>query len=101
MEYMVSDNDEGTGRIVESLSHSPWWPTTIVFIIEDDPANGFDHVEAHRSTLVVASPWVKRGFMAHSHYDYASLWRTIEHLLGVPPLSQNTATAAVPTTLPA
>ncbi len=93
-EYMVSDNDEATGIIVDAISHSRFWYTTVVFIIEDDPQDGADHVEAHRSTLVVASPWVKRGFTVKTHYDNPSLWRTIELLLGLSPRSQATASAA-------
>jgi YVTN family beta-propeller protein len=93
-EFMVADNDEATGMVVDALSHSPYWPTTAVFIIEDDPQDGADHVEAHRSTLVVVSPWVRRGAVVSSHYDNASLWRTIELLLGLPPQTQTTAAAA-------
>jgi hypothetical protein len=93
-EYMVSDNDEGTGRIVDAISKSHYWPTSIIFIIEDDPSDGYDHVEAHRSTLVVVSPWVKRHYTVHTHYDVPSLWRTIELLLGLPPESQQTAEAS-------
>ena len=93
-EFMVADNDEATGIVVDALSHSPYWGSTAVFIIEDDPQDGADHVEAHRSTLVVASPWVRRGAVVKSHYDMASLWRTIELLLGLPPQSQTTAGAA-------
>jgi hypothetical protein len=92
-EYMIADNDEATGRIVDAVSHSRFWPSTIVFIIEDDPADGYDHIDAHRSTLVVASPWVKRGAQSHVHYDVPALWRTMEILLGLPPQSQQTATA--------
>jgi len=93
-EFMVSSNDEATGRLVDAISHSPFWPSTVVFIIEDDPADGYDHVEAHRSTLVVVSPWVKRRFVTSLHYDNASLWRTMELLLGLAPFTQQTATAA-------
>jgi hypothetical protein len=93
-EFMVADNDEATGMVVDAISHSPYWPTTAIFIIEDDPQDGADHVEAHRSTLVVVSPWVRRGALVSSHYDNASLWRTIELLLGLPPQSQTTAGAA-------
>ena len=93
-EFMVADNDEATGMVVDALSHSPTWASTAVFIIEDDPQDGADHVEAHRSTLVVASPWVRHGAVVSSHYDNASLWRTIELLLGLPPQSQSTAVAA-------
>jgi YVTN family beta-propeller protein len=93
-EYMVADNDEATGRVVDAVSHSPFWPHTVVFIIEDDPQDGADHVEAHRSTLVIASPWVRRGHVVKTHYDVPSLWRTIELLVGLPPMSQSTASAS-------
>lgn len=93
-EFMVADNDEATGLVIDALSHSPYWASTAVFIIEDDPQDGADHVEAHRSTLVVVSPWVRHGAVVSSHYDMASLWRTIELLLGLPPQSQSTAGAA-------
>lgn len=93
-EYMVADNDEATGRVVDALSHSPYWPTTVVFIIEDDPQDGADHVEAHRSTLVVVSPWVRHGAVVSTHYDVPSLWRTIEMLLGLPPQTLATAEAS-------
>ncbi len=93
-EFMVADNDEATGMVVEALAKSPYWSSTVVFIIEDDPQDGADHVEVHRSTLVVASPWVKRHYTSKVHYDNASLWATIELLLGLPPRSQVTADAA-------
>jgi len=93
-EFMVADNDEATGRIVEAISHSALWPSTVVFIIEDDPQDGADHVEAHRSTLVAASPWIRHGAVVSTHYDVPSLWRTIELLLGLPPQSQSTADAS-------
>jgi phospholipase C len=93
MEYMIAENDEATGRVVDALSHSRFWRSTVVFIIEDDPADGYDHVEAHRSTLVVAGPWVKHGYVTGVHYDVPALWRTMELLLGLPPRSQQTATA--------
>jgi hypothetical protein len=93
-EYMVADNDEGTGRIVDAISHSRFWPYTVIFIIEDDPQDGADHVEAHRSTFVAVSPWVRRGFTVKTHYDIPSVWRTIELLVGMTPRSQSTASAA-------
>lgn len=93
-EFMIADNDEATGRIVEYISHSAFWPSTVVFIIEDDPQDGADHVEAHRSTFIAVSPWVKHGAVVSTHYDNPSIWRTIELLLGLPPQTQSTATAA-------
>jgi DNA-binding beta-propeller fold protein YncE len=93
-EFMVADNDEATGLVVESIAHSPFWSSTVIFIIEDDPQDGADHVEVHRSTLVVVSPWVKRHYTSKVNYNVASLWATIELLVGLPPRSQVTADAA-------
>jgi YVTN family beta-propeller protein len=93
-ESMIADNDEGTGRIVTALAESPMWEKTVVFVIEDDPQDGADHVEAHRSPCLVIGPWVRHGYVSSLHYDNPSLWRTITLLLGVPPLSRYDATAA-------
>jgi YVTN family beta-propeller protein len=93
-ESMIADNDEATGRIIAALSASPLWEKTVVFVIEDDPQDGADHVEAHRSPCLVVGPWVKHGYVSSQHYDNPSLWRTITLLLGVPPLSRYDATAA-------
>jgi len=91
----VADNDLAVGRLIEALSKSRFWPTTAVFINEDDPQNGWDHVDGHRSTCLVVSPWVKRGAVLHRFYNQTSVLRTMELILGVPPLSQQDA-AAVP-----
>ncbi len=92
---MVADNDYATGLLVDWISHSPYWESTAVFIIEDDPQSWHgDHVDAHRSICVVASPWVKRGYVSHVHYDIPSLYRTIEMLLGLPPMNKNDDRAA-------
>jgi DNA-binding beta-propeller fold protein YncE len=93
-ESMIADNDEATGRVVDALSHSKYWSSSIVFIIEDDPQDGGDHVDGHRSICVVASPWVRRGAVSSAIYDMGSLFRTLELLLGVGPLVQADARAA-------
>lgn len=80
---MIADNDEGVGRLVDGLSHSTWWPTSVVFVIEDDPQDGGDHVDNHRSPLVVISPWVRRGHVASVHYNESSIYRTIQLILGI------------------
>ena len=85
---MVADNDEATGRFVDALSHSPLWATSLVIVIEDDPQDGGDHVEPHRSPCVVMSPWVKRGNVDSANRDVPSLYRTIEGVLGVGPMNQ-------------
>jgi hypothetical protein len=91
---MVADNDEATGRFVDALSHSPLWRSSLVFVIEDDPSDGGDHVEMHRSVAVVISPWVRRGFVSHGNYDVAAMYRTIELVLGLGPMNINDAHAA-------
>lgn len=84
---MVADNDEATGRLVDWVSHSKYWPETVIFVIEDDPQQGQDHVEVHRSILLIASPWVKRGYVSNVHYCEANLHATLEHILGLPPMT--------------
>jgi DNA-binding beta-propeller fold protein YncE len=85
---MVAENDRALGRIVEALSRSRFWGETAVFVLEDDAQNGPDHVDAHRSPLLVASPWVRRGVVDSTFYTTASVLRTIELILGLRPLSQ-------------
>jgi DNA-binding beta-propeller fold protein YncE len=91
---MIADNDEATGRFIDALSHSRYWGSSIVFVVEDDPSDGGDHVELHRSPCVVMSPWVKSGYTSSVHYDNPSLYRTINLLLGVGPMNQYDANAA-------
>jgi YVTN family beta-propeller protein len=91
---MVADNDEATGRFVDALSHSSYWDSSIVFIIEDDPQDGGDHVELHRSPCVVVSPWVRAGYTGSANDDLPSLLRTIGLLLGFGPLNQRDEDAA-------
>jgi hypothetical protein len=91
----VADNDWAVGLFIEHLSNSPVWKESAVFIVEDDAQNGSDHVDAHRTTAFVAGPFVKRGFVDHTSYTTSSMLRTIELILGLPPMSQYDA-AAVP-----
>src|SRR5438552_5262939 len=91
---MAADNDLALGRIVEIVSRSPIWPRTAIFIIEDDAQNGPDHVDAHRTVCLVASPYARRGFVDHAKYSTVSMLRTIELVLGLPPMSQFDAAAA-------
>lgn len=92
-EVMIADNDYGTGLFIDALSHSPYWESTVVFIVEDDPQSALDHVDAHRSILVAVSPWVKRGHTSHVITSYPSVFRTIEQILGVPPMNRYDALA--------
>lgn len=89
----VADNDLAVGLFVEYLSKSPIWKETAIFIIEDDAQNGPDHVDAHRTTAYVAGGFVKRGFTDHTMYSTSSMLRTIELILGIPPMSQFDAAA--------
>lgn len=89
----VADNDLAVGMFIEYLSKSPIWKECAVFIIEDDAQNGADHVDAHRSTAYVAGGFVKRHYVDHTMYSTSSMLRTIELILGVPPMSQYDAAA--------
>lgn len=89
----VADNDLAVGLFVEHLSKSPVWKESVVFIVEDDAQNGPDHVDAHRSTAYVAGGHVKRNFVDHTMYSTSSMLRTMELILGLPPMSQYDAAA--------
>jgi hypothetical protein len=89
----VADNDLAIGLFVEYLSHSPVWDESLVLIVEDDAQNGPDHVDAHRSVALLAGGFVKSGFVDHTPYTTTSLLRTIELILGLPPMSQYDASA--------
>jgi len=89
----VADNDLAVGMFIEYLSKSPIWKESAVFIIEDDAQNGSDHVDAHRTTAYVAGGFVKRGFVDHTAYSTSSMLRTMELILGLPPMSQYDAAA--------
>lgn len=91
----VADNDLAVGRFVEHLSKSPIWREAVVFVLEDDAQNGPDHVDAHRSPALVVSAYTKRKHVEHTPYSTAGVLRTIELILGLPPMSQYDA-AAVP-----
>lgn len=89
----VADNDLAFGRIVEAFSHSQFWKETVIFGIEDDPQNGFDHVSGYRTTAYCISPYTKRGSVISTQYNTTSILRTIEQILGLPPMNQFDATA--------
>jgi YVTN family beta-propeller protein len=92
-EAQVADNDLAFGQIVEAVSHSKFWTNTCIFAVEDDPQNGWDHVSGYRTTAYVASPYTKRGAVVHTQYNQTSLLRTMELILGLPPMNQMDATA--------
>ena len=91
----VASNDLGIGKIVEACSKSRFWKNMAIFIIEDDAQNGPDHVDAHRTVALVISPYTKRAHVDSTFYSTCSLLRTMELILGLPPMSQFD-TAATP-----
>jgi YVTN family beta-propeller protein len=90
--YMV-DNDLAVGRIVEFLSHTPYWKNMAIFITEDDAQNGVDHIDAHRSILMVISPYSRKNFVSKVHYSFGSIFKTFWDILGLPYLNQYDAGA--------
>ncbi len=89
----VADNDLALGKLVELFSHSPFWKNMAVFVTEDDAQDGRDHVDAHRSLLLVASPYARRG-VSHVHTSMASILKTFDLIFGLPPLNQYDAAAS-------
>ncbi len=92
-EAQAADNDLAMGRVLDAVSHSKFWTNTCLFAIEDDPQNGWDHVSGYRTTAYVASAYTKRGAVIHTQYNQTSLLRTMELILGLPPMNQMDATA--------
>ena len=89
----VANNDYAIGQLVDAVSHSKYWPNTAIFIIEDDGQDGPDHVDARRTVGLVISPYVKRGIVDSTLYSTSSMVRSMELLLGLPPMSQYDAAA--------
>lgn len=92
-ESYMADNDLAVGRIVEFLSHTPYWKNMLIVITEDDAQNGVDHVDAHRSVLMLISPWVRKNYVGHAHYSFGSIFKTFWNILGLPYLNQYDAAA--------
>jgi hypothetical protein len=84
----VADNDWALGQLVDAVSHSPFWPSTAIFVTEDDAQDGPDHVDAHRTTAELISPYTRTGAVDSTFYSTASMLRTIELLVGIRPLTQ-------------
>jgi YVTN family beta-propeller protein len=91
----VADNDLALGKIVDLISHSPYWKDSLIVVTEDDAQNGLDHVDGHRAPAYVISPWVKKGVTDSHYWTVINMVRSIEQILGLPPMNQNDA-AAVP-----
>src|SRR6202023_2025074 len=94
-----ADNDLALGRIIDYISHSNVWSTSAIFIEEDDAQNGVDHVDGHRSPGYIVSPYaVQNGSTDHTYYTQVNMTRTIEHILGLPPMNQFDLVASPMTT---
>lgn len=89
----VADNDYALGQLVEGVSHSKFWPSTAIFIIEDDAQNGPDHVDSHRAPAFVISPYTRRASVDSAMYNQTSILRTMEGILGLRPMTQFDAAA--------
>ena len=93
----VADNDLALGRVVEAISRSRFWPKTCIFVVEDDPQAGFDHVDGHRSPCLVISPYTKRGAVVSHFYNQTSVLHTMQRMLGLPPMNQMDALSTLMT----
>jgi len=90
----IADNDVSLGKIVEAISHSRFWKSTAIFVVEDDSQNGWDHVSAYRTVALVISPYSKMQKTVHLPYNQPSIVRTIEQVLGLPPMNIQDAIAS-------
>jgi YVTN family beta-propeller protein len=91
----VADNDLAVGRILHFLSRTKYWKNMLVIITEDDPQGGVDHIDAHRSILIMAGPYVKKGYVSHTHANFGAILKTIYNILGVPYVNQYDVTASL------
>ena len=87
-DFLVGDNDAGLGDLVDYISHSEYWKETAIFVMQDDPQSGSDHIDKHRSGALVISPWAKRGKVSSVMYSGSSMWLTIDLILGIPPTTK-------------
>lgn len=92
----MADNDLAIGRLVEAISNSEYWKDTVIFINEDDPQNGYDHIDGHRSICLAISAYSRSG-VNHQFYNQTSVLRTMLHILGLPPMNQQDAAAPLMT----
>ena len=91
----MADNDLAVGRILHFLSRTKYWKNMLVIITEDDPQGGVDHIDGHRSVLMMAGPYVKRGYVSHTHANFGSILKTIYNILNVPYVNQYDVTASL------
>lgn len=92
-ESFMADNDLALGRFLQFLSHTPYWKEMAVVILEDDPQGGVDHVDAHRSILMMAGPWIRKGYISHTHANFGAVLKTMYRILDLPPVNQFDAAA--------
>ena len=94
-ESYMADNDLALGRVLHKLSRTKWWPEMLIIITEDDSQDGRDHIDAHRSLLMMVSPWVKRNYVSKTHANFGAILKTIYQILDIPPLNQFDAAATL------
>ncbi len=92
-EASVADNDLALGQVIDAMTHSKFWPETAIFVVQDDPQAGFDHIDGHRTLAMVVSPYTPRRVVNSTNYNQTSMIRTIELILGLPPMNQLDASA--------
>jgi YVTN family beta-propeller protein len=92
-EAQVADGDLAVGKIVDEISHSRYWKSSVIFVVEDDSQDGADHVDGHRAPIQVISPWAQHGAVDNTYYSQITMDRTIEQILGAQPLNQKVAAA--------
>jgi hypothetical protein len=90
----VADNDLAVGRIVDEISHSPYWKHSAIFVVEDDSQAGLDHVDGHRAPIQIISPWARHGVVDSHYYSQITMIRTIEQILGAHPMNQKDSAAS-------
>lgn len=93
-ESSVADNDEGLAMMIDAIAKSPIWPKCLIVIQEDDSQYGYDHVDTHRSPVILMGPWIKRNYLSSVHYSMPNVHKTIEMIFNVPPMTRNDQTAA-------
>jgi hypothetical protein len=92
----MADNDLALGRVIQKLSNTSWWKDMLIIVTEDDPQGGRDHVDAHRSILMLIGPYVKKGYVSHTLASFGSIIKVIFTLLDLQYLNQFDATASLP-----
>ena len=93
-ESYMTDNDLALGRVIEFLSHTPYWKNMLIVITEDDAQDGVDHIDAHRSILMAVSPYIRKNHVSHTHTSFGSIFKTFWNILGIPYLNQYDAAAS-------